>query len=140
MISFRTESELRAIVSKHLEATSFSLQLEEAQFYDYSIDQYGYSEATDQTIAVELKIRKWSRALEQALVYQLCADIVVVAMPAKSAVRADTAEFKRHGIGLLAVSTDGKCEELVKPRSSHVVRNYYRNEYVNLLKQQACPR
>ncbi len=134
--SFRRESELREFVARYLVAGSFGLQDEEVQFYEYSIDQYGYSSSRDETVAVELKMDKWPRALEQAIVYQLCADKVLVAMPSSSAVRADMDEFERYGVGLVAVLPEGKCEELVAPRFSPVVRDRYKSELVGRLREQ----
>ena len=57
----------------------------ELPFYEHRIDLYAYSVELDCTVAVELKLRKWRRALEQALLYQLCSDYVFIAVPATTA-------------------------------------------------------
>src|SRR5258708_38688220 len=84
----------------------------ELPFYGHRIDLYGYSTETDRTVAVELKLRDWRRALEQALVYQLCSDYVFIAVPASTAKRVDRDELRSHGIGLIAVSGRECVEEL----------------------------
>jgi hypothetical protein len=96
------------------------------------MDMYGYSERDDLTVAVELKLTRWSRALEQALLYQLCSDLVYVAMPRGQAQRLNSTVFKLHGVGLLAVE-EGRCRELVPAVPSPLVKNHYRLAYLAML-------
>ncbi len=96
----------------------------ELPFYEHRIDLYGYSAETDCTVAVELKLRNWRRALEQALVYQLCSDYVFIAVPATTAKRVDLEELRSHGIGLLAVSARECVEELPAVLSPFLNPNY----------------
>ncbi|GAG43766.1 unnamed protein product, partial [marine sediment metagenome] len=56
-------------------------------FYEYRIDLFAFSQKLDVTIAVELKLHRWRRALEQSLLYQLCADFVFIALPAPTIAR-----------------------------------------------------
>src|SRR5262249_48839278 len=84
----------------------------EVPFYEHRIDVYGYWAATNDTVAVELKLRNWRKALQQALVYQLCSDYVFIAVPAATAERVDLEMLREHGIGLLAVDRDTCTEHL----------------------------
>lgn len=104
----------------------------ELPFYAHRIDLYGYSAATDCTVAVELKLRDWRRALEQALVYQLCSDYVFIAVPATTAARVDLQELRAHGIGLLSVS-GRNCVEALAAVPSHVLNPNYKAAYTALV-------
>ena len=104
----------------------------ELPFYAHRIDLYGYSAATDCTVAVELKLHDWRRALEQALVYQLCADYVFIAVPAATAERVNLDELRVHGIGLLSVS-GRKCVETLAAVPSHVLNANYKSAYTALV-------
>lgn len=106
----------------------------ELQFYEHRIDLYGYSVETDCTVAVELKLRNWRRALEQALVYQLCSDYVFIAVPATTAKRIDLQELRSHGIGLLAVS-GCKCVEELPALHSPVLNHNYKADYISIVKE-----
>lgn len=106
----------------------------ELPFYDHRIDLYGYSTETDCTVAVELKLRNWRRALEQALVYQLCSDYVFIAVPATTALRVDLDELRSHGIGLLAVS-GRNCVEALPAVASSVLNPHYKAAYTAIVKE-----
>ena len=107
---------------------------EEVPFYEHRIDLYGYSAETDCTVAVELKLRKWRRAIEQALLYQLCADYVFVAVPATTAKRVDLEQLRSYGIGLIAVSGD-ECVEKLPAVLSPVLNSNYKAAYRTILKE-----
>ena len=107
---------------------------EELPFYEHRIDLYGYSAETERTVAVELKLRKWRRALEQALVYQLCSDYVFIAVPSATAKRIDIEELRNHGIGLLAVS-DGECIEELPAVLSPVLNQNYKAAHIEIVKE-----
>lgn len=129
---FRREADLAAPVGRFLRNRAFHLQSSEVPFYEYRMDMYGYSEREDLTVAVELKLKRWSRALEQAILYQLCSDLVYVAMPRAQVGRVDCTVFEQHGVGLLAVER-GRCRELVRAVPSRLVRRHYRSAYLELL-------
>ena len=131
---FQLERELEAPVAQFLREESFDLQLRELPFYEYRMDLYGYSRRDGLTVAVELKLRRWARAVEQALLYQLCADLVYIAMPAKRTGKVDREVLRRHGIGLIAVERSG-CEKVIASRRSTVVREGYREAYVALVSE-----
>jgi hypothetical protein len=104
------------------------------QFYEYRIDLYALSHRTGQTMAVELKLHKWRRALEQALLYQLCADFVFIGMPDRNLSRVDKDLLATKGIGIIGVSEHG-CQLVLPARQSMEVRDHYKRQYVELLKE-----
>lgn len=53
--------------------------------------------------AIELKVKDWKRALEQALGYTLFADKVYVALPREYTHRVQNEILDEYGIGLLGV-------------------------------------
>ena len=128
---FSLERQLEGPVAQFLRTESFDRQLRELPFYEYRIDMYGYSGREDLTVAVELKLRRWTRAIEQALLYQLCADRVYIAMPADRTDRVDREVLHKHGLGLIAVEQSG-CETVIASRQSHVVHDRYRKAYIGL--------
>lgn len=132
---FSRESDLFAPVAKFAMREGFRLQAAELPFYEYRIDLYGFSKKQDSTIAVELKLFDWKRALRQALLYQLCSDLVYIAMPQKSAVRVDRDELKLNGIGLISVDNFGKCSCLLEAAPHSEVRSFYRCIQIEYLKE-----
>jgi hypothetical protein len=134
MIAFDRESALLSPVSRFARKEAFRHQRLELPFYEYRIDLYGFSSKKNLTVAIELKLTRWRRAFEQALIYQLCADIAFVALPQSVVHRVDIALLEAHGIGLLSVQTDGRCKQLLTPLQSGVVRAHYRDDYVELLR------
>lgn len=56
------------------------------------------------SIAVELKVKDWNRALRQATIHQLVADYVYVAIWHEFIHRVNIEKFKQLGVGLLEVN------------------------------------
>lgn len=134
---FRRESQLAVPVSRFLRNRSFVAQMVEVKFFEYRIDLYGYSKSGDISVAIELKLQKWSRAIEQALLYQLCSDIVYIAMPSDAVHRVDVTALKTHGLGLIAVQKH-RCREVISPQPSDVVRAHYRDGYVSMAREKGA--
>ena len=111
------ECDLWLPVRRFLKGEGYDRVIRELAFFDRSIDMYGVAwGAEDRTIAVELKLRKWQKALHQAALYQLCSDYAYVAMPTKVAhTLVEHKDFKAAGIGILAVDTTSKAVEIVLP-------------------------
>lgn len=103
-------------------------------FYEFRVDLYGFSRRNRRTIAVELKMHKWRRAFEQALLYQLCADLVYIAMPLTYIGRVDTELLRKYGIGLVAVRDGSGCRQVVEAEQSDVVQRIYKMGYVARLR------
>ena len=132
----RREAALLAPVAEYVRRRGFVLQRPELPFYEYRIDLYGLSLKAKVTMAVELKLHRWRRALSQALIYQLCSDYVYIAMPSENLTAVDGSLLEGHGIGLISVTPIGRCAtELMAKRSSEV-RNYYRDAYITLLREE----
>lgn len=136
MASFLEESELFEPVSKSLHRRGYRRQSNEVQFFEYSMDLYGYAAKNDRTTAVELKLKRWKRAFEQALIYQLCADFVYLALPIESAQKVEIQLLKRHQLGLIGVHIDRGCVLLLAPEQSMVVMPTYRDFYVRLMQER----
>lgn len=136
------ESGLLAPVVAYLQHRGFRRVTTEAQFFEHRIDVYGYSQRHDATVAVELKLSKWKRAVQQAILYQLCADVALVALPTKAADRVDLDLLRAHGIGLLTIAESGLCREVLPPAQSEVLRPHYRDAYTEQLvgSTAKCPR
>jgi len=129
MRSFSREQLLRAPVRGFLRGQGFAHFATELQFYEYRIDVYGYSAKRALTVAVELKLFKWQRAFEQALRYQLCADLVFIAMPERVVHRIDRDALLAYGIGLIAVASRTRCWEAVAAAPSELLLPSYRDTY-----------
>jgi hypothetical protein len=131
------EATLAEPVARHLRRRRFRVLLMEAPFFDRQIDIFGFCASDDTTVAIELKLTKWQRALDQALIYQLCADFSFVAMPQAAVQSVDLDLFAEHGIGVIAVSNSKRCKVILPAAHSRVVRGHYRRELLQLLKEFA---
>jgi hypothetical protein len=132
-VEFDLESSLLEPVQRHLYSNGVRKMQSELQFYDYRLDIYGYSPSRDATYAVELKLKKWRRAFEQALIYQLCADFVSLALPMSATTVVDIELLEHHGIGLIGVQSERRCIRLLAPKQSKSVRTNYKTFYVDLI-------
>ena len=135
MLTFEREVHLEDPIARHLKGRHFRLLSKEAPFYDYRIDMFALSTAQNRCVAVELKLTKWRRAFEQALVYQLCADFAFVAMPKNAASRVPVDLFRTHGVGLIAV--DRRCTILIPALQSTVVCQSYRSGLIQFLREHS---
>jgi len=132
----KRETELIYPVARYFMHKGFRWQVTELQFYEYIIDIYGFSRISDLTISVELKIKNWRRAFEQTLVYQLCSDLVLMALPKETVHRVDQGLLKSEGIGLLCVGSNNRCQIIVEPRLSYVMIDTYKRRNIDLLRQE----
>ena len=135
---FERESLLTDPVARHLKRLRFRAVYREAPFGEYNIDVLGHAPASGRAVAVELKLTKWQRAFEQALVYQLCADFAYVAMPRELSGRVPLVRFEEHGIGLLAVDGRG-CHVVLPAAQSHVIRQEYKDQVLRRVEEFTCP-
>lgn len=130
---FDAEAQLLAPVGNYLRRKLYSRQITESPFFEYRIDLYAYSPVKQLTVAVELKLRNWKRAFEQALLYQLCADRAFIAVPQATARCVDLCGLAAHGVGLLAVGPSGRCEQWLAAGQPEIVREHYRDHYIGLI-------
>jgi hypothetical protein len=110
----------------------------ELPFYEYRIDLYAFSRKANATVAIELKLNDWRRALIQTMLYQLCADLVYIAMPERSARRVDKSELESIGIGLIAVRDSGRCTCILAAKPHTEVRLTYRLSQIDYLMETTC--
>jgi hypothetical protein len=136
MPTFREESALLEPVQGNFRRRGYRRQRDEVQFFEYSIDLYGYAAGLGSTMAVELKLNRWMRAFEQAIIYQLCADYVYLALPMRTVERVDKPLLKRHGIGLIGVHPGSRCVLVFDAIQSSVVMPTYRDYYVRLMQER----
>lgn len=134
-LHFPSEATLEPVVERFMRDRGYSHIGREVGFYDLRVDLYGYSPARKLTVAVELKLSRWRRALVQALQYQLCADITYIALPASTASRIDIGQLSDQGIGLLSV-TRYRCDEMLPPRPKEHVRADYRDRMIMQLQEE----
>ncbi|MGD0018252.1 MAG: hypothetical protein ABSD62_03280 [Candidatus Limnocylindrales bacterium] len=80
-------------------------------------DVYGFRRDLDVSLAVECKERDWRRAIRQAVAYQVAADLVFLAMPARHVTDNVTREMRCRGIGVISVGQDGATVVVVPARS-----------------------
>jgi hypothetical protein len=112
------EIDLVEPVSQYFSDSGYSIALE-VPVYRNRADLVAYTET--ELIAVELKLKKWQRALRQAGYYQLGADYTYIAMPFNEAfeVHKQRKVLENERVGLLAVIMDGyEVRELVEPKHS----------------------
>jgi hypothetical protein len=131
---FSRESELLEPAARFATNRGFRLQCAELPFYEYRIDLYGFSRRLDATVAIELKLADWRRAFVQTLLYQLCADLVYIAMPVVAALNVEKTVLASEGVGLLAIHGSGSCRCLLAARPHSEVRPFYRLSQINYLK------
>lgn len=136
IIDLAKESSLLDPVTKYIKRKGFRLQAPELPFYDRSVDIYGFSRTNNKTIAIELKLYKWKKAIEQALLYQLCADEAYIAMPKKFIGRVNLDLLTKYGVGLISVSEAGRCRKMVEAKQSSVLRIGYKNNHIDYLQRQ----
>jgi hypothetical protein len=129
-VSYKLEQQLYQPIKLHLESMAFVLQKEQMPFYEYKIDIYSYCEKTRQTVAVELKLSNFAKAVRQALLYQLCSDLVYIAMPLSNANRCEKETVRRYGIGIIGIDDLGGCTIIENAAVSSVVRCDYKRALV----------
>ncbi len=136
MIDLTKESSLLDPIAGYIRRKGFIFQIQELPFYQRSVDIYGFSKISNKTIAIELKLHKWKKAIEQALLYQLCADKAYIGMPKKFIGRVNLDLITRYGIGLISVSETGRCREMIEAKQSSVLRIGYKNNHIDYLQRR----
>lgn len=107
-----TEAKLQDFCSAYFRKLGFQTR-EEVPFLFKVADLFCFHERTGECIAVEVKIRNWRKAVTQALVYQLMADRVYVALNDNYVNVIDTMLLADKGIGLLSVSILGDVHKIL---------------------------
>lgn len=121
------EKELVAPIRGLFPANRFMMKTE-VPFNGKTIDVLLLDRKTQQIIAVELKIRKWQKALRQAAVYQLCAAKVYVALWHKYIKKRNRNLMTEYGLGLIAVrplEKGFKAEIVLPPKRTGLLNRVY---------------
>lgn len=124
-----TEARLQGFCARYFSSQGFLTQ-EEVPFLFKVADLFCFHEGTGQCIAVEVKVKNWRAALAQALIYQMMADKVYIALHDEQikAVNHDVLALK--GVGLLAVSTLGKVAITLEAPQSPWRMDYFVSKVV----------
>ena len=134
MKRFKREASLKPFVKKYLHNQGYDVQRPEVRFFERRIDLMGFSTHDMKLVSIELKLHKWRKAFQQAILYQLCSDFVIVALPAQNTESIELDRFIRHGIGVLRVFKDGNSVILSEPTQSTVMKSQYKQRYIDFLK------
>ncbi|MGB2798287.1 MAG: hypothetical protein WBC82_00315 [Dehalococcoidia bacterium] len=112
-----TEAKLQGYCATYFNKQGF-LTREEVPFLFKVADLFCFNEETGECIAVEVKIKNWREALEQALVYQMMADKVYIALYEDNIKAVDCGLLTSKSIGLLRVNGSGKIAVILEAFSS----------------------
>jgi hypothetical protein len=93
----------------------------EVPLFENRIDLVVHNTDLSNIIAVEVKVDKWYRALQQAVLYRICADNVYVALSEEFVHRVSFPLMEKYGIGLLAVN--GSLSEIIRPDPTKYVQH-----------------
>lgn len=100
------------------------------------VDIVAYDSEKGELFAIEVKIRNWNRAIQQALTYRFGAERVYIAMHKKYSHRVDLDSLDKFGIGLIVVD-DEDVTEIVPPRKYPNVDPYLRDDIFSEVIQNA---
>ncbi len=130
-----SETVIVAKCSKHFAGKGYAVTAE-VPIGRKVADLYCVHRQSGECVAVEAKLRDWPAAVTQALVYQLGADRVFIAMPADVVGRVRLEELATHGIGLLSVS-EKKVRLVLDAEQSAVRRPMFVQRAVSVLGAKA---
>lgn len=120
------EAELQDRCASFFRSHGF-LAREEVPFLYKVADLFCFHEETGECIAIEVKVRNWREALTQALVYQMMADRVYVALCDEHLGPVDRELFTYKRVGLISVSTSGVVEIIIEaPESPRRIPHFVR--------------
>lgn len=104
------ESRLYLPVQRHLQS-DFEVK-GEVKIGSKVVDIYAVSKTGTDSLAVELKVKDWKRALRQAATYQVFADLSFVALHRSqvSCALRHSELFNELGVGLLSIKRDVRVE------------------------------
>jgi len=123
------EKEIYPQIESYLENEGFNYS-REVKFLTRHIDLVCVN--GEKIIAIEVKIKDWKRALQQALTCRLCAHEVYVAMWHEFTHRVPVELFGEYGIGLMSV--DGTVNMVKKAKESSIIHSSMLAKLLNTLK------
>lgn len=123
------EKEMYPQVVSYLRNKGFNCY-KEVKFLTRYIDLVGIK--GKKVVAIEVKVKNWERALQQALTCRLCAHEVYVALWYKFVHRLPLNLFEEYGIGLISV--DGTVNIIKKAKKSQIIHKSLLSNLLNELK------
>lgn len=124
------EKEIYPQIESYLENEGFDY-FREVQFLNRHIDLVCVN--GEKIIAIEVKIKDWKRALQQALTCRLCVHEVYVAMWHEFAHRVPVELFGEYGIGLMSV--DGTVNMVKKAGKSSIIHSSMLTKLLTTVKE-----
>ena len=109
------ETKLLYKINKYLKNYGY-LYKNEVVLLERKIDVIGIKNKT--VIAIELKVKDWKKALEQAITCKLCSHYVYAAFWFKY-VPNDLSSFENYGIGVMSI--DGTVNIISKAKKSNII-------------------
>ena len=125
------EEDLREPVREYFKNKNFSV-FDEPKLFSRGIDVIAKKGSS--LIAVELKVEKWKRAIQQAYMDLRISNFAYVALPEGKWERIDRRIFLEaynHGIGLLSVN--GNVNQIMRPVQSNKIQPKLRRQFLNNL-------
>ncbi|MDO9537924.1 MAG: hypothetical protein Q7J68_06360 [Thermoplasmata archaeon] len=101
----RSEADLVEIIKNSFIKNDFIVDTE-VQMFSKKIDVVCIDPRTKDVYAIEAKVEKWRRALQQALTYRLCSNYSYLAIPEENSSKVDQKLLSKYGIGLIIVNQD----------------------------------
>ena len=127
------EENLREPVHRFFENKNYSV-FDEVRLFQRGIDIIAKRRST--IIAVELKMRNWRRAVQQACLDLRVSNYAFIALPETIWSRIDRRiyyEAYNHGIGLLSV--DGEARQIMRPDRSKRIQPSLRRSFLKRLQR-----
>lgn len=125
------EEELREPVRVYFKNRNYSV-FDEAKLFSRGIDVI--AKRRNNIVAVELKVQKWRRAIQQAYMDLRVSNYAFVALPEMTYERIDREIFHEahnYGIGLLSVNGDVK--QIMRPAPSNNIQPKLRRRFLRNL-------
>jgi hypothetical protein len=130
-LKFEKEEDLREPVHRYLESLNYRWK-DEVRLFSREIDVVGRKQNT--ILAVELKLKDWNRALQQAYLDLRVSNYSSIALPEQIWSRVDPKLFSlaaSYGIGLISV--DGQAKQIMRPRASKLIQPNLRKKFLRRL-------
>ena len=127
------EMDLRKPVRDFFQNKNYTV-FDEVKLFSRGIDMI--AKRRSRIIAVELKVQKWRRALQQAYLDLRVSNYAFVALPESKWSRIDRKiyyEAYSHGIGLLSV--DGETRQIMRPEHSKRIQPNLRRRFLRNLQK-----
>ena len=96
------------------------------------IDMLCLNLKTNDIIAVEAKLQKWKRALQQALTYRVCSEHVYIAIHHDFSHRVDRELLQKKGVGLIVVNQN-EVTIPIEPSESMITHHRIKEDVMSFM-------